>query len=78
MQLASRFGHEKQIRRELPLTREELMYKEQSIIGEDRHTTRSEQYAYIPKITVLENLQRDGFPPYLACPTRERDQSRRG
>ncbi len=52
MQLASRFGHVNQIRRERPLTREELMYHVPSIFGEDRHTSRSERYAYIPTITV--------------------------
>ncbi|EHX83288.1 hypothetical protein ECDEC14C_4975 [Escherichia coli DEC14C] len=78
MQLASRFGHVNQIRRERPLTREELMYHVPSIFGEDRHTSRSEQYAYIPTITVLENLQREGFQPFFACQTRVRDQSRRG
>ncbi|MFP2623285.1 DUF932 domain-containing protein, partial [Escherichia coli] len=49
-----------------------------SIFGEDRHTSRSERYAYIPTITVLENLQREGFQPFFACQTRVRDQSRRG
>ncbi|PJW22807.1 DUF932 domain-containing protein, partial [Escherichia coli] len=78
MQLASRFGHVNQIRRERPLTREELMYHVPSIFGEDRHTSRSERYAYIPTITVLENLQREGFQPFIACQTRVRDQSRRG
>ncbi len=39
MQLASRFGHVNQIRRERPLTREELMYHVPSIFGEDRHTS---------------------------------------
>ncbi len=77
MRLASRFGYVNQIRRERPLTREELMYHVPSIFGEDRHTSRSERYAYIPTITVLENLQREGFQPFFACQTRVRDQSRR-
>ena len=77
MRLASRFGHVNQIRRERPLTREELMYHVPSIFGEDRHTSRSERYAYISTITVLENLQREGFQPFFACQTRMRDQSRR-
>ncbi|PEH73927.1 DUF932 domain-containing protein [Edwardsiella tarda] len=77
MRLASRFGHVNQIRRERPLTREELMYHVPSIFGEERHTSRSERYAYIPTITVLENLQREGFQPFFACQTRVRDQSRR-
>lgn len=78
MRLASRFGHVNQIRRERPLTREELMYHVPSIFGEDRHTSRSERYAYIPTITVLENLQREGFQPFFACQTRVRDPGRRG
>ncbi|MDM8874125.1 DUF932 domain-containing protein, partial [Escherichia coli] len=78
MRLASRFGYVNQIRRERPLTREELMYHVPSIFAEDRHTSRSERYAYIPTITVLENLQREGFQPFFACQTRVRDQSRRG
>ncbi len=80
MQLASRFGHVNQIRRERPLTREEqLMYHVPSIFGEDRHTSRSEQYAYIPTITVLENLAAGkAFSHSSPAMTRVRDQSCRG
>ncbi len=77
MRLASRFGHVNQIRRDRPLTHEELIRHVPSIFGEDRHTSRSERYAYIPTITVPENLQREGFQPFFACQTRVRDQSRR-
>ncbi|EJA7574536.1 DUF932 domain-containing protein, partial [Escherichia coli] len=77
MRLASRFGYTNQIRRERPLTHEELMHYVPSIFGEDRHTSRSERYAYIPTITVLENLQREGFQPFFACQTRVRDPGRR-
>ncbi len=58
MRLASRFGYANQIRRDRPLTHEELMHYVPSIFGEDRHTSRSKRYAYIPTITVLESLQR--------------------
>ncbi|WP_123002950.1 DUF932 domain-containing protein, partial [Escherichia coli] len=78
MRLASRFGYTNQIRRERPLTHEELMHYVPSIFGEDRHTSRSERYAYIPTITVLESLQREGFQPFFACQTRVRDPGRRG
>ncbi len=37
MRLASRFGHVNQIRRDRPLTHEELMHYVPSIFGEDRH-----------------------------------------
>ncbi|HAG1880416.1 TPA: DUF945 domain-containing protein [Salmonella enterica] len=77
MRLASRFGRTNQIRRDRPLTREELMHHVPSIFGEDRHTSRSERYAYIPTITVLENLQQEGFQPFFACQTRVRDPGRR-
>ncbi len=52
MRLASRFGYANQIRRDRPLTHEELMHYVPSIFGEDRHTSRSKRYAYIPTITV--------------------------
>ncbi|EHX1244149.1 DUF945 domain-containing protein, partial [Escherichia coli] len=52
MRLASRFGYAaNQIRRDRPLTHEELIRHVPSIFGEDRHTSRSERYAYIPTIT---------------------------
>ena len=68
----------KRQRRDRPLTHEELMHYVPSIFGEDRHTSRSERYAYIPTITVLESLQREGFQPFFACQTRVRDPGRRG
>ncbi|EHH7216192.1 DUF932 domain-containing protein [Escherichia coli] len=40
------------------------------IFGEDKHTSRSQNYTYIPTITVLESLQREGFQPFFACQTR--------
>ncbi|GHL76515.1 hypothetical protein ECZU34_42630 [Escherichia coli] len=72
MRLASRFGYANQIRRDRPLTHEELMHYVPSIFGEDRHTSRSKRYAYIPTITVLESLQQEGFQPFFACQTRVR------
>ena len=77
MRLASRFGHINQIRRDRPLTREELMQHVPSVFGEDKHASRSEKYTFIPTITLLENLQRDGFQPFFACQSRVRDPDRR-
>ncbi|XQS16411.1 DUF932 domain-containing protein [Citrobacter telavivensis] len=76
MRLASRFGRVNQIRRDRPLTREELMQVVPSVFGEDRHVSRSERYTWIPTITILENLQREGFQPFFACQTRVRDPGR--
>ncbi|EEC7403138.1 DUF945 domain-containing protein, partial [Escherichia coli] len=39
MRLASRFGYANQIRRDRPLTHEELMRHVPSIFGENRHTS---------------------------------------
>ncbi|EBE4781983.1 DUF945 domain-containing protein [Salmonella enterica] len=76
MRLASRFGRINQIRRDRPLTHEELMQYTPSVFGEEKHASRSERYAYIPTITLLENLQREGFEPFFACQSRVRDPGR--
>ncbi|HHS9974774.1 DUF932 domain-containing protein [Klebsiella pneumoniae] len=77
MRLASRFGHTNQIRRHRPLTHEELHQHVPSVFGEDKYNSRSEKYTYIPTITLLENLQREGFQPFFACQSRVRDPGRR-
>lgn len=77
MKLASRFGRVNLIRLDRPLTHDELMQHTPSVFGEEKHASRSERYAYIPTITLLESLQREGFQPFFACQTRVRDQSRR-
>lgn len=77
MRLASRFGRINQIRRDRPLTHEELMQYTPSVFGEDKHASRSDRYSYIPTITLLENLRREGFEPFFACQSRVRDPGRR-
>ncbi|EAX4618780.1 DUF945 domain-containing protein [Salmonella enterica subsp. arizonae] len=77
MRLASRFGRINQIRRDRPLTHEELLQYTPSVFGEDKHTSRSEKYTYIPTITLLDNLRREGFEPFFACQSRVRDPGRR-
>ncbi len=46
--LASRFGAANLIRRDRPLTREELLRVVPSVFSEDKHESRSERYTYIP------------------------------
>jgi hypothetical protein len=77
MKLASRFGRINQIRRDRPLTNDELMLHVPSVFGTDKHESRSDRYTYIPTITLLDSLQREGFQPFFACQTRVRDQSKR-
>jgi hypothetical protein len=71
--LASRFGAANLIRRDRPLTREELFRVVPSVFSEDKHESRSERYTYIPTISLLDSLQREGFQPFFACQTRVRD-----
>jgi len=75
--LASRFGAANIIRRDRPLTREELFRVVPSVFSEDKHESRSERYTYIPTISLLDSLQREGFQPFFACQTRVRDPERR-
>lgn len=75
--LASRFGAVNLIRRDRPLTRNELAHFVPSVFSEEKHESRSERYTYIPTISLLDNLQREGFQPFFACQTRVRDQSKR-
>ncbi|HCM9582912.1 TPA: DUF945 domain-containing protein [Enterobacter asburiae] len=77
MRLASHFGRTNQIRRDRPLTHDELRQHVPSVFGEDKHESRSDRYCYIPTITLLENLQREGFQPFFACQSRVRDPDRR-
>ena len=46
--LASRFGAANLIRRDRPLTREELFRVVPSVFSEDKHESRSERYTYVP------------------------------
>lgn len=77
MKLASRFGRINQIRRDRPLTNDELMAHVSSVFGTDKHESRSDRYTYIPTITLLDSLKQEGFEPFFACQTRVRDQSKR-
>ncbi len=72
--LASRFGRANIIRRDRPLTTEELYCTVPSVFSAEKHESRSDRYTYIPTITLLESLQKEGFYPFFACQTRVRDQ----
>lgn len=77
MKLASRFGAVNLVRRDRPLTRNELAHYVPSVFSEEKHESRSERYTYIPTISLLDNLQREGFQPFFACQTRVRDPNKR-
>jgi hypothetical protein len=78
MRLASKFGHTHSIRLDRPLTNEELLTVVPSIFSEEKHTSRSERYTYIPTITLLNKLREEGFQPYFACQSKVRNDDKRG
>lgn len=77
MKLASRFGAVNLVRRDRPLTHDELARYVPSVFSEEKHESRSDRYTCIPTIILLDNLRREGFQPFFACQTRVRDQSKR-
>ena len=78
MRLASRFGSKNQIRRDRPLTNDELASVVPSVFSEEKHDSRSDRYTYIPTIELLDSLRKEGFQPFFACQTRVRDEARKG
>jgi hypothetical protein len=77
MKLASRFGRVNSVRRDRPLTVDELAQYVPSVLGDDKHASRSQRYTYIPTITLLDRLREEGFEPFFACQTRVRDLDKR-
>ncbi|MBX6966946.1 DUF945 domain-containing protein [Providencia rettgeri] len=75
--LTSRFSSANSIRRDRPLTTDELFRTVPSVFSAEKHDSRSERYSYIPTITLLDSLQKEGFTPFFACQTRVRNVSRR-
>ncbi|HHQ6575752.1 TPA: DUF932 domain-containing protein [Serratia fonticola] len=77
VRLASRFGRVNSIRRDRPLTHDELAHYVPSVLGDDKHQSRSARYTHIPTITLLDRLREEGFEPFFACQTRVRDLDKR-
>lgn len=75
--LATRFGAANVIRKERPLTNDELAKYVPSVFTEDKHESRSERYTYIPTIALLDKLRHEGFEPFFACQTRVRNFDKR-
>ena len=55
-----------------PLTDSQLFNVAPSIFATGKHESRSDRYAYIPTIDVLNGLRREGFQPYMAAQSRSR------
>lgn len=76
--LASAFRAANVIRKNRPLTDDELRHHVPSIFSEDKHESRSDRYTWIPTITLLDRLRDEGFEPFFACQQRVRDEGRTG
>lgn len=59
-------------KQETPMTNDQLMRIAPSIFAEDKHESRSTRYTYIPTISVIEGLKKEGFMPFFACQGRSR------
>lgn len=68
--LSSVFRSANVIRKERALTNDELMRCVPSVFSGEKHESRSDRYTYIPTITLLDNLRKEGFQPFFACQTR--------
>lgn len=78
MQLASRFASRSpMLRSDHPLSDDQIRVIAPSIFAETPHESRSERYSYIPTASVLAELRREGFSPFMVCQTRVRQENRR-
>src|SRR3954452_14096255 len=59
-----------------PLTDDQLRSIAPSIFAEDKHSSRSERYAYISTIHVLNGLRKEGFLPFYVAQSRTRREDR--
>jgi len=71
-QLAARMGNSVQYRQSRPLTDEEISRVAPSVFATEPHASRSERYAYIPTVDVLNGLRREGFQPFMVAQGRSR------
>ena len=60
-----------------PLTNEVMRRYAPSIFAEQAHTSRSDKYAYIPTVEIVEGLRKEGFQPFFVAQSRTRHEDRR-
>ena len=78
MQLASRFAFRSPVlRSNHPLSDDQIRAVAPSIFADTPHESRSERYSYIRTATVLTELRKEGFQPFMVCQTRVRHEDRR-
>ena len=64
--LATKFGAVTNLYTGSPLNNDQLFQAAPSIFTTDKHWSRSDRYTYIPTITVIEALRKEGFLPFSA------------
>lgn len=74
---ANRYRLPSSIRKNRPLTNDELQLIVPSAFSAEKHDSRSEKYTYIPTITLLDKLRDEGFQPYYATQSRTRIADKR-
>lgn len=76
--LVSRFASRSPVlRSDSPLSDDQIHRVAPSIFAEASHESRSQRYAYIPTATVLTELRKEGFQPFMVTQTRTRHEDRR-
>jgi len=60
------------LRKNMPLTNEEMITVAPSIFAPDAHESRSSKYTYIPTINILEGLRNEGFMPFMVAQSSSR------
>jgi len=66
-QLAARMSNAVQYRSSSPLSDDQIARIAPSVFAEEAHESRSERYAYIPTIDVVNKLRSEGFKPFMVA-----------
>lgn len=66
-----------QYRSTAPLRNDEIACYAPSVLAQAAHESRGERYSFIPTISVIDGLRKEGFQPYEVRQTRVRDQNKR-
>lgn len=61
-----------------PLENEELVKMAPAIFADSAHTSRSDRYAYIPTMDLLDGMRKEGFMPVKVSQAKARDEDRLG
>jgi hypothetical protein len=60
-----------------PLSDTQIAHYAPSVFAAEAHASRSDRYAYIPTIDILQGLRAEGFEPVQVAQTRVRDKTKR-